>query len=77
MKTLVDIPTGAIRQVQQIYALKTKKAAIEFALNEVIRMKKLRDLADSMGTLKDDEVMSQAELRKMRKRDTSRIFGAD
>jgi Arc/MetJ family transcription regulator len=74
MKTLIDISSGALQEVQKIYQLKTKKAAIEFALNEVIRMKKLRDLADSMGTLKDNEIMSQAELKKMRKRDTSRVF---
>ena len=74
MKTLVDIPIGAVQEVQKIYGLKTKKAAIEFALNEAIRMKKLRDLAESMGTFKDSEIMSQAELKKMRKRDTSRIF---
>ena len=74
MKTLIDIPQGAISEVQKIYHLKTKKDAVVFALNEVIRMKKLRDLADSMGTLGDDQVMSQAELRKMRKRDTTRII---
>jgi len=27
-----------------------------------------------LGTFKDSEIMSQAELREMRKRDTSRIF---
>jgi len=74
MKTLVDISNGALREVQDIYQIRTKKAAIEFALNEAIRMKKLRDLADSLGTFKDSEIMSQAELREMRKRDTSRIF---
>ncbi len=74
MKTLVDIPVGALQEVQKIYHLKTKKAAIEFALNEVIRMKKLRDLAELSGTFKDSEIMSQAELKKMRRLDTSRIF---
>lgn len=74
MKTLVDISADTIQEVQKMYHLRTKKAAIEFALNEVIRMKKLRDLADSMGTFKDSEIMSQAELKKMRKRDTSRVF---
>ena len=74
MKTLVDISAGSIQEVQKIYHLRTKKAAIEFALNEVIRMKKLRDLAELSGTFKDSEIMSQAELKKMRKRDTSRVF---
>lgn len=74
MKTLIDIPQGTISQVQKIYNLKTKKDAVLFALNEVIRMKKLRDLAELSGTFKDSEIMSQAELKKMRRRDTSRIF---
>jgi len=74
MKTLVDIPLETLGAVQKVYKIKTKKAAIEFALNEVLRMKRLQDLADSMGTFKDSEIMSQAELKKMRKRDTSRVF---
>jgi Arc/MetJ family transcription regulator len=74
MKTLIDIPQGAIGEVQKIYKLRTKKEAVVFALNEVIRYKKLRDLADLSGTFKDSEIMSQADLKKMRRRDTSRIF---
>lgn len=74
MRTLVDISSGALREVQDMYQIRTKKAAIEFALNEAIRMKKLRDLAAMTGTFKDNEIMSQAELKEMRKRDTSRVF---
>lgn len=74
MKTLVDIPLDTLGAVQKIYKIKTKKAAIEFALNEVLRMKKLQDLAKLSGTFKDNEIMSQSELKKMRKRDTSRVF---
>ncbi|MBS0617204.1 MAG: hypothetical protein JSR44_03395 [Spirochaetes bacterium] len=74
MRTLVDISSGALREVQDMYQIRTKKAAIEFALNEAIRMKKLRNLAAMTGTFKDNEIMSQAELKEMRKRDTSRVF---
>ncbi len=77
MKTLVDIPIETLGAVQKLYALRTKKAAILFALNEVIRYKKLQDMAAQLGTLDDDGMMSQSKLKRMRKNDTSRIFSAD
>ena len=77
MKTLIDIPIETLGAVQKLYALPTKKAAIIFALNEVIRYKKLQDMAAKLGTLDDNEVMSATTLRRMRKNDTSRIFSAD
>lgn len=77
MKTLIDIPIETLGAVQKLYALRTKKAAILFALNEVIRYKKLQDMAARLGTLDDDDVMSQSKLKRMRKNDTARIFSAD
>lgn len=77
MKTLIDIPIETLGTVQKLYALRTKKAAILFALNEVIRYKKLQDMAARLGTLGDDEAMTPAQLKRMRKNDTARIFSAD
>ncbi len=77
MKTLIDIPIETLGTVQKLYALRTKKAAILFALNEVIRYKKLQDMAARLGTLDDDEAMTPAQLKRMRKNDTARIFSAD
>lgn len=74
MKTLVDIPQGAIALVQKTFNLRTKKEAIIFALNEVIRYDKLRKLAALSGTFAEDEIMSQSQLRAMRDRDTIRNF---
>ena len=77
MKTLIDIPVETLGAVQKLYALRTKKAAILFALNEVIRYKKLQDMAARLGTLEDDDVMSQGKLKRMRKNETTRVFSAD
>ena len=77
MKTLIDIPIETLGAVQKLYSLRTKKAAIVFALNEVIRYKKLQDMAAKLGTLEDDDVMSQSKLRHMRRNDTTRIFSVD
>lgn len=77
MKTLIDIPIETLGAVQKLYALPTKKAAIVFALNEVIRYKKLQEMAGRLGSLEDDEVMSHGKLKRMRKNGTSRIFSAD
>lgn len=77
MKTLVDIPDATLSCVRQLYGLPTKKAAIVFALNEVIRYKKLQEMAARLGSLEDDEVTTQPELRRRRKNDTARVFSAD
>lgn len=76
MKTLIDIPVDTLSSVQKTYHLKTKKAAIIFALNEVLRYHKLKQLAALSGTFADDEVMSADQLKRMRQRDTSRNIRA-
>jgi len=76
MKTLIDIPLGTLGAVQKTYHLKTKKAAIVFALNEVLRYHKLKQLAALSGAFADDEIMSQKQLKRMRARDTSRNISA-
>jgi Arc/MetJ family transcription regulator len=64
MKTTVDIPEDALREVMRHTGAKTKRAAVVIALSEFNRRRRLQRLVESFGTL--DELMSQEELGRMR-----------
>jgi len=70
MKTTLDIPEKKISDVQNLYSLRTKREAVIYALDEVLRHHKIEKLVEKLGTF--EEFMSQEELREMRNLDTPR-----
>lgn len=65
MKTSVDIPEEILKNVLLYSNKKTQKEAINTAMEEYIRIRKMRKLTEKLGTF--DSFMTQADLNKMRK----------
>ena len=70
MKTTLDIPEEKFTTVQNLYGLRTKREAVIFALDELVRRYKIERLIDQLGTFAD--FMTQDDLRHMRDLDTTR-----
>jgi len=70
MKTTLDIPEEKFTTVQTMYGLRTKREAVIFALDELMRRYKIERLIDQLGTFAD--FMTQDDLRHMRDLDTTR-----
>jgi Arc/MetJ family transcription regulator len=70
MKTTLDIPEEKFTTVQTMYGLRTKREAVIFALDELMRRYKIERLIDQLGTFTD--FMTQDDLRHMRDLDTTR-----
>jgi Arc/MetJ family transcription regulator len=51
MRTNIDIDEALMAEAMEATGTKTKKAAVEAALNEVIRRKRQRDVLTSFGTV--------------------------
>jgi hypothetical protein len=55
MRTTVTLDEELVRQIQALYGKGTKTAAVTKALHEHIRMARLGELADLLGTIKFNE----------------------
>lgn len=67
MKMIFDINEKIVKKVQKAYACKTKKQAIEVALQEALRKIKREEFAKKLGTLKLG--FSLKKLHKIREAD--------
>jgi Bacterial antitoxin of type II TA system, VapB len=64
MKTTVDIPESALKEVIRHTRAKTKRDAIVIAIDDFNRRKRLEKLAEQLGSF--DNVMSREELLRLR-----------
>ncbi len=64
-RTTIDIDDDLLRQAQEISGAKTKTDTIEFALRELIRHQRRRELMESLGTYELD--MDLDELLRWRR----------
>ena len=64
MKMIFDLDPQIVKRVQKAYACKSKKQAIELALEEVLKKKKRHAFAKKLGSLKLG--LSLKELEKLR-----------
>ena len=65
MKTTIDIPEKALRDVMRNTGAATKREAVVTAIDEYNRRKRLAAIADQLGTFKD--FMTQEELQRLRR----------
>jgi hypothetical protein len=64
MKTTVDIPDDALRELMDFTKADTKRAAIVHAVNDFNRRQRMARLTKFAGTFKD--FMNQGDLGRMR-----------
>lgn len=64
MKTTVDIPDDALREILELTGAATKREAIVTAIVEYNRRRRLAALAARLGTFR--EFLSAAELHQLR-----------
>ena len=65
MKTTIDIPEKALRDVMRNTGAATKREAVVTAIDEYNRRKRLAAIADKFGTFK--HFMTQEELQQLRR----------
>lgn len=70
MKTTLDIPEEKFKTIQSLYGFRTKREAVLYALDELVRRYKIEKLVEQLGTFTD--FMTQDALRAMRELDTPR-----
>jgi Arc/MetJ family transcription regulator len=63
MRTTLDLPAGLIQDAQQVLGFKSKTDTVVYALAEVVRRHKLKELAGMVGHLGLD-----IDLDKVRRR---------
>jgi Arc/MetJ family transcription regulator len=66
MRTTIDIPQELFEEAQSILGFKSKTDVVIFSLQEVIRKKKLKELADLAGRVEFEK--SVKELRSKPKK---------
>ena len=66
MRTTIDIPQELFEEAQSILGFKSKSDVVIFSLQEVIRKRKLKELADLAGRVKFEK--SAKELRSKHKK---------
>jgi Arc/MetJ family transcription regulator len=66
MRTTIDIPQELFEEAQSILGFKSKTDVVIYSLQEVIRKKKLKELADLAGRVKFEK--SAKELRSKHKK---------
>ena len=64
MKTTIDIPERELKEVLRYTGAKTKREAVVTAIVDFNRRRRVQVLLSKFGTF--DDVMTQAELRRMR-----------
>lgn len=67
MKTTIDLPEKELLEAMRHTKAKTKTEAVSLAVADFNRRQRLGALAGKLGTFKD--LMTRAELRKMRETD--------
>jgi Arc/MetJ family transcription regulator len=65
MKTTIDIPEKALREVMRNTGAATKREAVVTAIDDYNRRKRLAAIARTFGTFK--EFMTQEELQELRR----------
>jgi Arc/MetJ family transcription regulator len=65
MRTTLDIDAEALKKVMKTTGAKTKKKAVEIAMQEFLRAKRREELRDLIGNY-DDFALSLEELERMR-----------
>ena len=65
MKTTIDIPEAALKEVMQRTGAKTKREAVLTAVADYNRRKRLARLVEQFGTL--DHFITQDELQQLRR----------
>jgi hypothetical protein len=65
MKTTIDIPEKALREVMRHTGAATKREAVMTAIDDYNRRKRLTAIAKTFGTFRD--FMTQAELQQLRR----------
>ena len=65
MKTTIDIPEKALREVMRNTGAATKREAVVTAIEEYNRRKRLAAIVKTFGTLSD--FMTQDELQELRR----------
>ncbi len=63
-RMMVEIDDGLLKEAQRLSGARTKKAAIEAALRELVRRRRSKELARLAG--KVDIALTRRDLRKMR-----------
>ena len=66
MRTTIDIPQELFEEAQSILGFKSKTDVVIYSLQEVIRKKKLKELADLAGRVEFEK--SEKELRSKHKK---------
>ena len=66
MRTTIDIPQELFEESQSILGFKSKSDVVIYSLKEVIRKKKLKELADLAGRVEFEK--SARELRSKHKK---------
>ena len=66
MRTTIDIPQELLEEAQSILGFKSKSDVVIYSLKEVIRKKKLKELADLAGRVEFEK--SARELRSKHKK---------
>ena len=66
MRTTIDIPQELLEEAQSILGFKSKSDVVIYSLKEVIRKKKLKELADLAGRVEFEK--SAEELRNKHKK---------
>jgi Arc/MetJ family transcription regulator len=66
MRTTIDIPQELFEEAQSILGFKSKSDVVIYSLKEVIRKKKLKELADLAGRVEFEK--SAEELRSKHKK---------
>ena len=65
MKTTIDIPEKALREVMRNTGAATKREAVVTAIEDYNRRKRLAAIVKTFGTMK--EFMTQEELQRLRR----------
>ena len=68
MRTTLDIPEVLLKSAQQMLGFKSKTDVIIYALNELMRRKKIEELKKLSGKIKLDLNISQSRRRSTSKR---------
>lgn len=61
MRTTIDIDEKLIKEVMDITHTRTKKEAINISLDEMVRTRRLKELADMVGNYEIDLTLSDLE----------------
>ena len=61
MRTTIDIDENLLKKAMELTQVKTKKDVVNISLNEMIRARRLKELADMGGNYEIDLTLSDLE----------------